>query len=128
MDFLGWFEEARDSATECRGSLGGGSLGSGLSTGLNKPFGVDLKTFTGITGGCDLDELEREGLSGLSATSEKASEGIGALGRRGGGVTVRVDSSSPDSYAAEPSWDSCKADGGGDGRMVFGSTGKSIRP
>ena len=123
LDFLGCFEEARDSAKECRGSLGGGSSGNGLSTGLNKPFGDDLKIFTGITAGCDLDELERLGLDGLSAESEKASGGTGALGRRGGGVTVRVDSSSPDSYASEPSWDGCKADGGGDGRMVFGSTG-----
>jgi hypothetical protein len=96
--------------------------------GLNKPFGDDLKTSTGITAGCDLDELDRLGLDGLSAVSEKASGGIGALGRRGGGVTVRVDSSSPDPYASEPSWDSCKADGGGDGRMVFGSTGTFIRP
>jgi len=113
-----------DSDKECRGSLGGGSSGSGLSTGLNKPFGDGvLKTFTGITG-CILDELARVDLVGLS----KSSGGTGALGRRGGGVTVRVDSSSPESYDSEPSLDSSKADGGGDGRMVFGSTGKFIRP
>jgi hypothetical protein len=128
LDFLGWSEKAYDSAIEYRGSDGGGSSGSGLSIGLNKPFrGGVLKTCTGITG-CNLDELARTDLAWLSATSGGASRGsTGALGRRGGGVTVRVDSPSPESYATEPSKDGCIADGGGDGRIVFGSTGNFNR-
>lgn len=124
LDFLGWPKGACDSTRECRGSDGGGSSGNGLSTGLSKPLrcGV-LKTCTGITE-CSLDELARVDLELLSATSGGVSGGLtGALGRRGGGVTVRVDSPSPESYASEPSKDGCKADGGGDGRMVFGSIG-----
>ena len=66
LDFLGWSEVARDSVRECRGSDGGGSSGSGLSTGLNKPFrGGVLKTCTGITGG-NLAELARVDLELLS--------------------------------------------------------------
>jgi len=127
LDFLGRSEEACDSVIECRGSLGGGSSGSGLSTGLNIPLGDDvLKTFTGITG-YTLDELSRADLVCWSVLSERA-PGTGALGRRGGGVTVRVDSPSPpESYASEPACDNCKAEGGGDGRIVFGSTGVVIR-
>jgi len=106
LDFLGWFGGVCDSARECRGSLGGGSSGSGLSTGLNTPFGLDvLKTFTGMTGcDCNLDELARVDLLWLLEVEEGSSRGgTGALGRRGGGVTVRLDSASPESYASDPS-------------------------
>lgn len=94
-----------------------------MSTGLSIPFGDVLKTFTGITG-CNFDELARVDLDGWS---ERSAGGTGALGRRGGGVTVRVESSSPEPCTSEPSWDNCNADGGGDGRIVFGSIGK-FRP
>ena len=54
--------------------------------------------------------------------------GIWTLGSRRGGVTVRMDSPSVESHdVSDPSRDGCKADGGGDGRMEFGSTGKVAR-
>jgi hypothetical protein len=67
LDCLGWSDGICDCARECRGSLGGGSSGSGLSTGLNTPLGVDvLKTFTGMTG-CNFNELARVDLLWLVA-------------------------------------------------------------
>lgn len=130
LDFPGWSEGVCDSATEVRGRLGGGSSGSGLSTELRRPG--DLKTCTGITRCVEfelrnLDEGERVDFVWVSEMSGRVPTGVtAALGALGGGVTVRVDPSSPESYAPDSSRDSRKAEGGGDGLIVFGSTGKLV--
>ena len=129
LDFPGWSEGVCDSATEVRGKLGGGSSGSGLSTELRRPG--DLKTSTGITCAefelCNLDEEVRADLVWVSEMSGMVLAEMTVIpGAPGGGVTVRVDPSSPESYAPVSSRDSRKAEGGGDGRIVFGSTGKLV--
>jgi hypothetical protein len=137
LDFAGRSEGACDSATEVRGKLGGGRSGSGLSTALRGTDG--LKTCTGITrcvefelfnlvegGRVDLVEGERADLvwvSDMSGMSGAVLTVTGTPGAPGGGVTVRVEPSSPESQAPDSLRDSRKAEGGGDGRMVFGSTG-----
>lgn len=128
LDFPGRSDGACDSTTEVRGKLGGGSSGSGLSTELR----VDgLKTCTGITRCVEFElrnlvEGERADLvwvSDMSGMSGAVLTVTGAPGAPGGGVTVRVEPLSPESYAPVSSRDIRKAEGGGDGRIVFGSTG-----